>query len=64
VSLYKHLGDKGWTRLKGYGKRWIVETAYSTFKRTFGGYYMAKTVRNIIRELAAKAFIFSVLINL
>jgi len=64
VTLYKRLGDKRWTKLKEYGKRWSVETAYSTFKRTFGEYCMAKTMKNITKELAAKAFIYNILINL
>jgi len=64
VSLHKRLGDKCWSKLKGYGKRWSVETAYSTFKRTFGEYCMAKTIQNITKELATKAFIYNMLINL
>jgi len=64
VTLYKRLGDKQWTKLKDYGKRWSVETAYSTFKRTFGEYCMAKTMKNITKELTAKAFIYNMLINL
>jgi len=50
-------------KLKGYGRRWIVEAAYSTFKRGFGKFCMAKTMKNIIKELVAKVFI-HMLINL
>ena len=64
VQLYKHMGHKGWTRLKGYGRRWSVETAYSTFKGAFGGYCMAKTMQNITKELVAKATIYNMLVNL
>jgi len=64
VTLYERLGDNRWTKLKSYGKRWGVETAYSTFKRTFGEYCMAKTFPNITRELAAKAYLYNMLINL
>jgi len=64
VTLYKRLGDKQWTKLKGYGKRWSVETAYSTFKRTFGEYRMAKTMKNITKELTTKAYIYNMLVNL
>jgi len=64
VALYKRLEDKQWTKLKGYGRRWSVETAYSIFKRAFGEYCMAKTMKNITKELAAKAFIYNMLINL
>jgi len=27
----------------GYGRRWAVETAFSTFKHQYGEYCMAKT---------------------
>jgi len=64
ITLYKHLGHRRWAKLKEYGKRWSVETAYSTFKRTFGEYCMAKTFRNITKELTAKAYIYNTLINL
>jgi len=42
VRLIRRIGDEGWTRIVGYGRRWMVETAFSTFKRTFGDYCMAK----------------------
>ena len=64
VIQYKHLCYKRWSNLKEYGKRWSVETAYSTFKRTFGEHSMAKTMRNITKELIAKVHIYNMLINL
>jgi hypothetical protein len=64
VTLYKHLGHRRWADLKGYGKRWSVETAYSTFKRTFGEFCMAKTMNNIEKEMMTKAYIYNTLINL
>ena len=64
VTRYKRLGHIRWTNLTGYGKRWSVETAYSTFKRAFGEYCMAKTMKNITKELTTKAYIYNTLINL
>ena len=64
VRLYRLLGHKRWVRLKQYGRRWSVETAYSTFKRAFGEFCMAKTMKNITRELMTKVFIYNMLINL
>ena len=64
VIEYKRLGYRCWADRKGYGKRWSVETAYSTFKRTFGEYCMAKTMKNITKELTTKAYIYNTLINL
>jgi len=64
VTAYKRLGHRRWADLKGYGKRWSVETAYSTFKRTFGEFCMAKTMNNIEKETMTKAYIYNTLINL
>jgi transposase len=64
ITQHKRLGYKQWAKLKGYGKRWSVETAYSTFKRAFGEACMAKTMKNITEELTAKAYIYNMIINL
>jgi len=64
VSLYRRLGHQAWAKLKGYGRRWSVETAYSTFKQALGEFCMAKTLKNIAKELTAKAFIYNMLVNL
>ena len=37
---------------------------FSTFKRLHGEYSMAKNMENIAKELAAKAYIYNMLINL
>jgi hypothetical protein len=31
VELVRKLGYEGWTERVGYGRRWAVETSYSTF---------------------------------
>jgi hypothetical protein len=36
VSQIRERGYEAWARITGYGRRWAVETAYSTFKRLFG----------------------------
>ena len=61
VKLIRTLGEEEWGRIVGYGRRWVVETAFSTFKRQYGEYCMAK---NMEREPAAKAYIYNMLINL
>ena len=43
-----------------YGRRWAVETAFSTYKRLYGEYCMS---RNMERELNTKAYIYNMLIN-
>jgi len=64
VAMHKRLGHKQWAKLTDYGKRWSVETAYSTFKRTFGEFCMPKTMTNIEKEMTTKAYIYNTLINL
>jgi len=64
VKLFKELGRKAWAKLKHYGKRWIVETAFSTFKRLFGEYCLSKAPINIVKELMAKAYIYNMVVNM
>jgi hypothetical protein len=64
VKLYKNKGYKKWVKSKKYGKRWSVETAYSTFKRIFGESCRAMTISNIIKEIIAKVYIYNMIINL
>ncbi|MEM2305422.1 MAG: transposase [Candidatus Methanomethylicia archaeon] len=42
VRLIGRMGDEGWAGMVGYGRRWVVETAFSTFKRQYGEYCMEK----------------------
>jgi hypothetical protein len=62
VTILKTLGEKAWSRAKGYGRRWSAATAFSTFKRLYGEY--SKNMENIAKELSAKAYIYNMLINL
>ena len=32
----RRLGYEGWKELKDYGKRWLVEIVFSSFKRVLG----------------------------
>jgi hypothetical protein len=64
VMILKTLGEGEWSRMMGYGRRWSAETAFSTFKRLYGEYSMAKNMENISKELSAKAYIYNMLINL
>ena len=44
--------------------RWMVETAYSTFKRLFGGCSLSRTLENIVHELVAKVALINLLVNM
>jgi len=63
VELCRELGYEAWARLTGYGQRWTVETAYSTFKRVFGEHSLARSLENIARELAGKVALYNMLVN-
>ena len=64
AMMLKMLGEREWSGRMGYGRRWAAETAFSTFKRLYGEYCMAKNMESIAKELSAKAYIYNMLINL
>jgi hypothetical protein len=39
----------------GYGYRWIVETVFSSIKRTFGEHVTARKFHNMVKEIYVKA---------
>jgi len=63
VSQIRELGYEAWARFTGYGRRWAVETSYSTFKRLFGELSLARGFESIARELAGKVALYNVLVN-
>ena len=63
VGRVRELGYEAWARFTGYGRRWAVETAYSTFKRLFGEHSLARGFESIARELAGKVALYNVLVN-
>jgi len=64
VSVIRSLGYGGWARVVGYGRRWAVETAYSTFKRLFGESAMGRSLGSIAVELAGKVALYNALVNM
>lgn len=64
VEQLRRLGYDEWAKITGYGRRWSVETAYSTFKRVFGEGCMAVKLENIARELTAKVALYNMLVNM
>jgi len=55
---------EAWKRNHGYGQRWIAETTFSSFKRTFGEHVSAKKMENMARELMVKANLYNTFIGL
>lgn len=64
VGWVRELGYEAWARAAGYGRRWAVETTYSTFKRVFGEHSLARSFENIARELAGKVALYNLMINM
>lgn len=56
-----HYND--WKRRLGYGKRWISEIVFSSFKANFGEYFHAKLMENIVKEIERKAYVHNMLVN-
>jgi hypothetical protein len=63
AAILKMFGERGWSIVMGYGRRWAVVTAFLTYKRLYGEYCMSRNKENIERELKAKAYIYNMLIN-
>jgi hypothetical protein len=64
AAIPKMFGERRWSMFTGYGRRWAVETALSTYKRLYGEHTMFRNIENIERELKAKAYIYNTLINM
>ena len=63
MGRVRELGYDAWAKLMGYGGRWAVEIAYSTFKRLFGEHSLARSFDNIVKELVGKVALYNVLVN-
>jgi hypothetical protein len=44
-AVVEQLGNTEWRRMSGYGRRWMVESAFSCLKRTFGEYICSQAVK-------------------
>ena len=47
MGQLREMGYEAWSREKGYGLRWMAETAFSIFKRLFGEHSLARSLENI-----------------
>ena len=52
-----------WKKLNGYGKRWVVEIVFASFKRMFGESVSSLTKEAIIQEVRIKVAIYNGLID-
>jgi hypothetical protein len=64
VGMIRELGYATWREFTGYGRRWAVETCYSTFKRLFGECAMGRSLLSITSELVGKVALYNMLVNM
>lgn len=64
LAVMEQLGNDDWKRVKGYGYRWMAESAFSCLKRTFGEYICAVKWPNIVKELLLKASIYNLFMKM
>ena len=53
-----------WKDSVSYGKRWIVETVFSSIKRTFGEYVCSVKFENMVKEIMLKASLYNKMISI
>ena len=64
-GVLEYLRDpEEWKRRGGYGRRWMAETAFSTFKRMFGEHVTARKYSNMVRESVLKARLYNLLTSM
>lgn len=54
AKIMKNIGLEKWMKKRGMGEREPVEGYYSVFKRRFGEFCWARTIKNIIQEIKFK----------
>ncbi len=64
LSVIEQFKDiKRWKKKHRYGMRWMVESAFSSIKRTFGEHVSSVKWNNIVNELMLKASIYNTFIE-
>jgi len=63
TRIIRDYGYRAWSRIVGYGRRWMAETAISRFKTLFGEHLLSRKPRWIDLELITKAYIYNILLN-
>jgi len=65
VAVWKQFGDFNvWKDSVSYGSRWMVESVFSSMKRTFGEYVRARKFPNMVREMVIKTSLYNTLLSL
>ena len=53
-----------WKDSISFGQRWVVETVFSSIKRTFGEYVYSVRLKNMIQEMMLKASLYNKMISI
>jgi len=64
ARMIRYYGYRLWSKMVGYGRRWMAETAISRFKALFGEHLLFRKPRWMDSELTIKAFIYNMLLNI
>lgn len=59
LAVVEQFGNVNWRKEKGYGYRWMAESAFSSIKRIFGEHITSVKWANIVKELLLKASIYN-----
>jgi hypothetical protein len=63
ARMIRDYGYRAWSRIVGYGGRWMAETAISRFKALFGEHPPSRKPRWMDSELKIKALIYNMLLS-
>jgi hypothetical protein len=61
--MIRDYGYRAWSRIVGYGRRWMAETAISRFKALFGEHLLSRKPRWMDSEPTIKALIHNMLLS-
>jgi len=63
-AVEEQFGNSDWRKERGYGYRWMAESAFSSLKRVFGEYICSVKWENIVQELLLKASIYNLFMKM
>jgi hypothetical protein len=63
ARMIRDYGYRAWSRIVGYGGRWMAETAISRLKALFGEHLLSRKPRWMDSELKIKALIYNMLLS-
>ena len=63
-AVVEQLGNSKWRCERGYGSRWMAESAFSSLKRVFGEYITSVRWKNIVNEMLLKASIYNLFMKM